>query len=208
MRFDAYTYLFPPRPENAIPRSMIEGFEKRGYVAQCKMNGTCNVLAVTPDRSLRCMTRHKTPHKLWSPSKGSAAAFQGLPGKGWYVFTAELLHSKVPGIRDVNYIHDIVVADGVHLVGRSFSARQQILADLFSSDFACEMPSHHVIDAHTWVSKTVTTELGVFFDRLINPEHEGIVLKNPKAPLALGAKPTSNGSWSVKCRRPHANYAF
>ena len=37
---------------------------------------------------------------------------------------------------------------------------------------------------------------------------EGIVFKDPAAKLAPCVTQLSNGTWQVKVRRPHSNYAF
>jgi hypothetical protein len=208
MRFDSYDYLWPPRPENAIPRPMISYYERRGWVAQAKKNGTCNVLAVAPNRALHCMNRHKAEHKLWSPTAASSACFRDLPGHGWYVFVAELLHSKVEGIRDTNFIHDILVADGRYLVGMTLDERQDLLADLFLTGPVEERAGHYVLNERTWLAKNERGDFMAFFDRLNRPEDEGIVLKDPKSKLALCLKPSSNAAWQVKSRRVHKNYTF
>lgn len=36
MRFDNYSYLYPPRPEKAVPRAMLSTYERMGYIAQAK----------------------------------------------------------------------------------------------------------------------------------------------------------------------------
>lgn len=136
MRFDEWRYLYPPRPDSksAIPASSLTNLEGDGWIMQAKMNGTCNVLAVSPDRkSIRAMSRHADAHKLWGPSEHTLEAFANLPGNGWYVFVAELLHSKVAGgVRDTNYINDVLVADGEYLVGTRFVDRRLLLALAFN----------------------------------------------------------------------------
>lgn len=208
MQYASYTYLWPPRPETAIPRSALSFYEKRGWVAQAKKNGTCNVLAVSPEKKIVAMNRHAQPHKLWSPTAASSAAFADLPGKGWYVFVAELLHSKVEGLRDTNFINDILVADGTYLVGMTFIERQSLLAKLFLKGGEAETESHYVINDNTWLAKNRINDFDAFFASLDKPEDEGIVLKNPNAPLALCLKAASNSTWQVKSRRQHKNYSF
>lgn len=212
MKYERFEYLWPPRPNSkrAVPPSGPMGlsfYEKRGWVGQYKKNGTCNLIAVSPDKKLVTMNRHKEDHKLWNPTPGSSAAFKKLPGKGWYVFVAELLHSKVPGIRDTNYIFDVLVADGKYLVGTTFEERQEILADLFPKHRS-ETESHRVIDDHTWVAKLLRGNFEEIFNRLHRPEDEGLVLKNPKGKLELCSRESTNTLWQVKCRRPHKNFSF
>jgi hypothetical protein len=149
MRYDSFAYLWPPRPDQPIPQTLLPYYENSlGYVAQAKKNGTCNIIAVKPslwradnnaDDWMVCMSRHKEDHKLWTPTAASSAIFKGLPGEGWYVFVAELLHSKLKeGPKDTNFINDILVADGDYLIGKTFGERQYMLYDLFLGEEAAD----------------------------------------------------------------------
>jgi len=211
MEYSSFRYLWPPRPEKAIPREMLGFYANRGWVAQCKMNGTCSVLAISPERQIFAMNRHEDEHKLWQPKPAHLQDFVKLPGKGWYVFVAELLHSKVPGIRDVNYVHDILVADGVQLAGTRFDQRQERLSWLLLNrkrGKSREMLTHWEITPTLWLAKNYVNGFGDLFDRLDRPEHEGLVLKNPAGTLSMCLREGDNSGWQVKCRRPHKNYSF
>ena len=119
-RYDSYKYLWPPRPEEdhrIEPRRLNE---KVGTLwVEAKLNGTSNVMAFDPGRNIKAMSRHgpQAPHKAWQPDAFTRAAFLDLPGKGWYVVGCELMHSKVSGLRNINYIDELLVADGEYLVG-------------------------------------------------------------------------------------------
>ncbi len=205
-----YEYLWPPRPENKIAPALLGFYENRRWVGQIKKNGTCNVIAVSPapNRELIVMNRHKEDHKLWTPTEGSSAAFKALPGTGWYVFVAELLHSKVMGgPRDTNYVFDVLVADGTYLVGKTFMERQAIMNGLFPTDMGSTF-SHRIIDPHTWVARLFTEDFRGVFDGLTSAEDEGIVLKNPMSTLEPCSRKAANASWQVKCRKPHKNFSF
>lgn len=209
MRYDSFQYLWPPRPEKAFPPALLPTMEKKGWVAQAKKNGACSIIAVSPERQITAMNRHNEAHQLWSPTRASSAAFQNLPGAGWYVFEAELLHSKVRGgPRDTNFVHDILVADGASLVGANFTERQALLKALFLSGEEDETASHYVINANTWLAKNVRKGFGAFFRSLDKPEDEGVVLKRPEAVLNPCVRASANSAWQIKCRRPHANYRF
>jgi len=218
MRFEEYRYLYPPRPEQRVPPAMLSHYEERGWLAQCKMNGTCNVLAISPERKIVAMTRrHNEPHKVWTPNEDSERAFQNLPGIGWYVFVSELLHSKVPGIRNVNFVHDVVVADGEHLTGTTYMSRVNMLTDLFRTDSGVDHSlclSHLVIDQNTWLAKcyskqsTIESFNKLFLRAIKHKEIEGLVLKNPEAELRHCINESSNSSWMVKVRRPAKSYSF
>jgi hypothetical protein len=209
MQYQSFSYLFPPRPEKAIPRNFFGFYERKGWVAQAKKNGTCNVIAVSPDKKLICMNRHNEDQKMWSPSKDSAEAFQSLPGRGWYVIVAELLHAKVTnGQKDTNYINDILVADGEYLIGQTMMARQARIADLFQRPGQAEASGHYVVNDNTWVAKNIASDFKGFFATLDTPEDEGVVLKDPSSTLAICSREKANVSWSVKSRRQHKNYGF
>lgn len=208
MDFSEYQFLWPPRPEKAIPRALINFYEKRGFIAQVKKNGTQNVLAVSPSKTIHAMTRHNETHKLWKPTDLSSLAFKQLPGDGWYVFVTELLHSKVAnGTRDTNYINDILVCDGKHLVGMTYQERMDILHNLFPNTPVIT-DSSHVINSNTTLARCHTGNFVALFDSLRDGEDEGLVFKNPKARLAYCSRQTSNVDWLYKCRRLTKNYGF
>lgn len=208
MKYDRFTYLWPPRAERAIPTAMLPGYEQGGYFAQIKKNGTCNIMAISPDREIVAMNRHKEAHRAWRPDGSTQKAFQSLQG-GWYVFVAELLHSKVPGIRHINYINDILVADSESLVGVAYAARQERLRQIFPIRTNPERKApfgigYSVIDEHTWLADNYTPGDNYFelFKSLTDAADEGLVLKKPDAGLVICARPGSNTAWQVKVRRP------
>jgi frataxin-like iron-binding protein CyaY len=212
LEYSKYQFLLPPRPDNVIDRIQLPWFEKQGYVLQYKKNGTNNVMAISPDREIIAMQRHNIPHKLWAPSAHTIAPFRDLPG-GWYVFVAELLHNKVKdgatkGLRDINYINEILVADSQHLTGTTFIDRQALLAKMFGAD---KLPiaasgSHYIIDEHTWLARNHTTNFSKIFAGLTAAEDEGVVLKQASARLKPCTTATANSAWQVKLRLPRTSY--
>lgn len=204
MRYEKFTYIFPPRAETAIPPNLLKAYQRKHWTAQVKKNGTNSVIFVSPEKKVFAMGRHNNDHKQWSFTPETAAIFKALPGKGWYVINAELLHSKVSGIRDINYIHDILVDDGEYLLGTTYAQRYSRLLMLFLHDTATTTYSHFVLDKHTWLARNHDGSFAELYDSLTNPEDEGIVLKNMLGRLAI----KGNGGWTVKCRRPHKNFEF
>jgi hypothetical protein len=124
MDYDAYAFFVPPRPELAVPPDLIRDYDARGFIAQLKKNGTNNILTVSPAHELTTTTRYGTSHKLWSPSDASGQIFKSLPGNGWNVLNAELLHSKTAQIKDVNFNFDIYVDRSQKLMDLTFAQRQ------------------------------------------------------------------------------------
>lgn len=199
------TLLYPPRADNAIPPERLSFYEKQGdWWLQLKKNGTNSLIYVSPDKKVTTANRHLQNHKQWELSPATEAIFKTLPGNGWYVINAELLHSKVPGIRDIHYIHDVLVDDGEYLLGTTYAQRYARLQMLFLKEGAVKKDGYYAVDDHTWLARNFTEGFRNIFDSLTKPEDEGIVLKNRLGKLAV----RNNNGWTVKSRKPHKNFAF
>jgi hypothetical protein len=206
--YDSYRYLWPPRPEKAAPQELIQFYERRGWTAQVKKNGTCTLIFARGDEVI-FKTRHNDDHKAWSPLPVHREFFAGRPG--WNVYVAELLHSKGPLLKNHLYLFDILVSDGVELTGTALAERQEMLRQRFPSPRADIIGSRAGIGARMITADVSQAEIVDDPSRTwadLGPLDEGFVFKNPLAKLAPCATPTSNSNWQVKVRRPHANYSF
>lgn len=209
-----FTYLSPPRPERAIPPAMLAFYEQLGWFAQLKKNGTCSVIYVSPEKEVTGYGRHGAEkHRSWSFTENSRKAFETLPGSGWYVFVAELMHSKVPGIRDTNYVHDILVSDGKYLLGTTYAQRLKIINQLLVGPDCTLEPGYWKKSDHLWIVRNFRENFAELFASLqkkdgagkdLHPGDEGLVLKNPSGLLSV----KNNGEWAVKCRKGTKLYGF
>ena len=147
MKYDEYSYLWPPRPSNAIPYDMLKFYELRKYWAQVKKNGTCTVIFARGNEVIFKTRHNDDDHKMWSPTPEHIRFFQG--GDKWNVYCAELLHSKTPHVKNQLYIFDKIVDEGVHLVGTKFEERQLILQSQWVDDLEKE---HHQTRVHDYIS--------------------------------------------------------
>jgi hypothetical protein len=209
MIFDSFLYMTPPRAKSPIPPSRLGLYESMGWIAQLKKNGQNSVIYVPPNRIPFAYNRHGERHKTWVFTAGSEAIFAALPGNGWWVFNGELLNAKVSGIRDINYLHDVLVADGELLLNTTYQYRHDTLCATLpklSKSRILETPTHWILDAHTWIAKRITAGFSALFDGLTDPEDEGLVLKNPQG--ILGTRCGNGAGWMVKCRRPTKNAGF
>lgn len=188
-------FLYPPRPEQAVPRAMLPFFEDRGYVAQIKKNGTCSMVWIDRAGKPTFYTRHGEAHKAWKPSR-ETCAFLGQYRNTALIF--ELLHSKGGGVRDTLYFFDALVADANDLYGMKLNDRLHLLRGMINDKAPDNM------------SVTVNHESNfqTLFDGLVDPLDEGLVLKDPNARLGDCYRAGRNGDWQVKCRRPTKNYGF
>ena len=204
MRYDSFRFIKPPRAEEVIPPNMLSFYESQSWVAQVKMNGAYNVIFCnTGEKKLIALNREGKPHKAWNWTEESADAFWTLPKKGWYVFCAELLHSKGPEIKDTNYLHDVLVWEGRHLIGYPYKDRWPLLKKAFKKASTQEDLHYNIVNQKTWLAKTFWhADFRAIYDSLDSPLEEGLVLKNPKVGL------DSPISWQVKCRRKTKNFEF
>lgn len=205
--FTSYMYIEPPRPENVVMPGSLGKYEKLKWVAQVKKNGTRSVVFVPPKgQEPFAKTRHPEDpeHKAWPGfSAKSVHQFKKMQDDKWHVFDTELMHSKGFGIRDTHYIHDVLVFEGVYLLGKSMIERQEILHECFDVKKHQQTQSHYVIDSNTWVARNHRMGFRKLFDNL-KEEDEGLVLKNPRGLLTT----RHNSYWMAKCRRAHENFGF
>lgn len=200
-------YLFPPRPEAAFPPDSLSMYESNGYVCQAKKNGTCTLLVMTPSEII-AYDRHGSRQKMWKgPNKDMTSGLRERLPIGYSAIVGETLHSKVPGIRDVFYIFDIVAVQGQLLLGKTFRDRQKIIRDVFKG--GKDYQTHRDIGGGIWVAKNFIAGFSALYSKIIvNPEDEGLVVKHPDARLANMFKEGMNSSWQAKCRKPTKNYSF
>jgi hypothetical protein len=184
-------FLYPPRPEKAITPTLISFYERRGWVAQVKKNGTCS-LASTNDGDTTFYTRHNEQHKAWTPTEEIINALN-RPNT---TFIFELLHSKGGGVRNTAYVFDVLVLDGKSLEGVSLKDRLDMLPNLVPQSEGVKIVENH------------TKNLEGLYRSLTSPLDEGIVLKDPKALLNSCQRDSLNSQWQVKCRRGMKNYSF
>lgn len=202
LRYETYTYLWAPRPETKIAKPQLAFYENEGWWAQKKKNGTCTLIFARKNEII-FKTRHNDDHKLWTPEGDHNAFFAGR--EKWNVYVAELMHSKVKGgPKNELYLFDQIVKDGVQLVGSTFAERQEMLHDEFSGK---DEGDQIRIAPRITLAKCFNEDFIEMYEHL-KPEDEGLVLKNPLAPLKACFKADSNSPWQVKCRVGHKNYSF
>jgi hypothetical protein len=163
------------------------------------------------------MGRHGPDNKLtWQPGERWQEFQRHLPGKGWYVFVGELLHSKGVGVRDTIYLHDILVDDGNYLIGETYAERYERLASLCNEMPGIELSlseytSQIVICPGVWLTVNHQESFTDWYREInameTNAAVEGLVFKNPNAKLAP-CTPRNNGAGQHKCRRTTKNLSF
>jgi hypothetical protein len=207
--YTSFRYLYPPRPESVITSDRISYFEQQGWIGQYKKNGTCSIIAYSPQGEFIAMGRHNEPHRAWTLTQEHKNTFWKLWPKGeWTIVVAEILHNKTPTIKNTIYVHDILVAHSQYLVGETFRARQKLLTELLPASMG-ETESHYLVTENIWRVKNLEENLSDHFNNIKDPRiNEGLVLKKVDSVLKFCDTPTSNSGWSVKVRYPTKNYIY
>ena len=209
MKYNKYTYRYPPRPETQIPASVLDDLDNEGeFLAQPKLNGSCMEL-YTNGKEVIVMNRHKKPlaHKL------DVDELRALHrGKGWMLLVGELMNKNKKDENNKYWNHkfvifDILVNNGEYLIGSTFGERYLLLEELYSH-YDCKILLNSISDNCFRVS-SITTEFKMFFD-MITPfdMYEGLVLKRINGKLENGISQKNNTRTQLKCRKPTKNYSY
>ncbi len=207
--------LYPPRPKTSIPPAKIGGYEKKCWVAQRKFNGTRTVIYQTGETGadISMLTRHRTPHKQYMLTKDMRTALESLGVGPLAVLDGELMHNKTRGLKNTIVLFDILVLDGEYLIGSTYAERYSLLWKALGGPKTFEQVTGHSLALHVvgnvWLAENFMTDLTDRFNDCINlDEIEGLVIKNPGGTLDWGTQEANNGSWQVRCRKPHKNYRW
>lgn len=199
--YNAFAYIKPPRAETKQSPNFLDRYERRGWSGQVKKNGTNSIVFVSPDREVFGWNRHGEAHRAWQFSSAPPEAseiFKKLPGRKWFVFNGELLHSKGPGYKNIHFLYDLLVSEGIHLTGTTYEYRYRLLHDVMGNPPESG-EDHYTVNPMTWIARNYTGNLHELFVNL--PEapkvNEGLVLRNPDG-VYYGPKADA---WMVKVRK-------
>lgn len=202
-------YIFPPRPENKIPRSSLDKFDNGMFIAEPKFNGSCCEPYIEVD-SIKIMNRHKN---FLTGVKIKDEEFRSILDVGdGNLYVGEYMNkSKKDKFGNVfNHkfiIFDIIVLRGEHLIGKTFLERYNILLDLF--DFISEDDLTYKISENIYLTKIFETNFCEIWDDITKIDMiEGLVLKKKNAKLETGITEKNNVKSQIKCRKETKNYSY
>jgi ATP-dependent DNA ligase len=228
MKYNSFRYLVPPRPNTTIKpfSSHFEAMKnRRNWRAQVKKNGQRNLIFIDPDGKVDMWNRHQERHLNYNAPQwvvDEVLASITLTGR-WIVIDGELLHNKDKTTKNMLYWWDLLVYDGEYLVGTTYGERHKMLFDvtvpIIDGKRTRIGPNFHPavddeIDRH--VGDSITLARNISPDRYediwkrftLTSYIEGFVFKDTNAKLMPCIGEKSNGSWQVRCRKPHKAYSF
>lgn len=211
-RYSQKMRIHPPRPESAIPPSTLSHY--KGYIAQYKYNDVRTLAIFSPFDEVELLNRHLQPHRFYSLSPGMKKALLSLKLRKdrYHILDGGILH-RVGGLRDRIVFWDILVHDGRYLIGETLARRYALLQKI------CENPAQSEeetgfgiglrVNEHIWLAPLIRENFERHFRLSLGLDVlEGLVLKIPGSRLEQAFGERNNGSWQIRVRKPHVNYAF
>lgn len=223
--YPKYRYLFPPRAENALPDNQLSTFDNGTYIAQPKLNGDC-MLVFTNGLETIIMDRHKKEFLKtikMTPTLGKLhRESTNVVKNKWMVLVGEhMVKSKKNAEGKVwnekFVIFDIIVFDGIQLIGKTFEERQLLLDNLYGKEEVALTSTGTYTDKFLYATeiedvfrvKSFRDCFSAVWNDLIKIDmYEGLVLKRANAKLENGNTQKNNMNSQMKFRKPTKLYVY
>ena len=210
MKYNSYRYLYPPRPQNAVPSTDLNYYDNGSFIGQPKLNGS-NSTIYTDGVKVIIMNRHGDRLTRFEIKDDEILSLYKGTG-GWTVLNGEYMNKSK---RDENsvfnhkfVIFDILVNDGDYLIGKTFKQRVELLDEMFSK-VECEKDYLWGISDNVYRVKSYENNFSMLFDTLTPIDMiEGLVLKRVNARLEMGNTELNNTKSQVKARKKCNSYRF
>ena len=206
--YNAPSYIYPPRPEVKAPPSVLGTYEKMGFIAQPKLNGSCAVLFLD-GASSKMMGRHNNTfaREILNPENLKRLH----RGGGWMVLVGEDMNKSQKDGKGKTFdgfvIFDILVHNGKHLLGTTFLERQKLLDTLYPGTSFDDFID--TVGPSAYRVKNITGKFSEIWPRMTKIQmYEGWVLKRPDGVLEHGFREKNNTRWMVKVRKATKNYKY
>ena len=210
MKYKEYSYIYPPRPKNAIPINTIDKWDNNIMVGQPKMNGS-NASIYTDGSSIYVMNRHG--QRLTNFNLNKSEILNLHRGTGWIVLNGEYLNKSKNDETGKSFNHkfiifDILVYNSEYLVGSTFQERINILDSLYGTKNS-EKEYLLSISENIYRVKSFYNGFSEIFNNLTKIDViEGLVCKRKNARLELGTTENNNSKSQIKFRKQTRNYKF
>lgn len=236
--YTEWRWFYPPRPESVVEVGDIaynSWASESDAIGQLKLNGTRNMIFVSPEREIRFWTRKRNKDlspKYQDPNLPLEAPIEQkyvipdvmkrnllamTPAGHWTVFDTELLHFKTEHVKNTLYFFDVLVWESQHLIGKTYTVRYKIIHRLLGDVFVPlnaarteEQRGAALGQNNFFIAQNFSpTEWGNVWER-VQPYNfvEGLVLKRTSGAsrLEAGHAMKNNSSWMCKLRKPHKNF--
>ena len=205
-----YRYIFPPRPKNAIPDTELEFWDNGSLIAQPKLNGS-NCVIFTNGVKTIVMNRHNQRLTNFNISDNEIKDI--YRGEGWMILNGEYMNKSKSDENNQVFNHkfvifDILVYNGVYLLGTTFEERINMIYSLYGEE-TYKDPYLNQISDNIFSVKSFYTDFKTIYDEITPiPLYEGLVMKRINAKLEIGNSELNNHRSQLKCRKRTLNYSF
>ncbi len=209
--YNAYKYIYPPRPEQKMSYTSLGTFEKMDkFLAQPKFNGSSLEL-YTNAKIFMTMNRHKE-HMICKIPPIELLHLSKENGHRWMVTCGEYMNKNQNDETNTPWNHkyiiwDILVYGGNHLLGWTYDERLKLLRDIYP-DNPVKKYLHQITENCFRVDSIYAGFEQAYNDIVPHNMYEGLVLKRKNAKLENGTSANNNTSSQIKIRKPTKNYNF
>ena len=232
LKVDTTQYIFPPRPQTAMPFDDCCFFTEVGWGWQYKINDSRCLIKYLPDGNVELWNRHAERFRSyhcpdWLEDQLCLVRDHlGLSSTELHLLDGGLYDQKHAAIKDTICIWDILVRDGKHLLGTTYMERFEAVAvgtipynfshDSYESPikfgmsysdapnvFHLEWNPNGTPQAAWDAVHAVNTPFGE-----TSPLLEGMVFKNPEGRLEMGMREKNNEGWLCRTRVKTGRHPF
>lgn len=231
LKINEDTYIYPPRPEGAVPRGDHSIFEDLGWVAQFKYNDTRCLIKFCSDGRIQLWNRHAEMMRTYHTPitlQEQLEQIRDKLGPGYHLLDGGLLDQKHASIKNTIVIWDIIVKNGEHLTGTTYQERYDQLQD-FTTGLAWIYDDDHRETCYA-IGQQITKDIFLPTNwepknwercwRLIDsinepwltqgngPVLEGLLFKDPEGTLSHGFREKNNSNWLARSRVETGRHRF
>lgn len=210
MIYSNFQYIYPPRPENNIPSSDLDFWDKtNSLIAQPKFNGS-NCLLFLRGKDMVVMNRHNDRMSNFNiPSNELLNLSQG---DKWTIFNGELMNKSKKDQNNQLFnnklvLFDLLVDNGDYLIGKSFEYRYNLLKSKLNTNKYNNYSD--IVSENIYLVKSFYNGFEELFNQFTKVDMlEGLVLKRKDAKLERGNTAKNNTKSQIKCRKQTLNYKY
>lgn len=213
MNYKGFSYIYPPRPKNAIPTKDIVRWDNNMMLGQPKMNGS-NCVLFTDGNVIHTMNRHNQRLTRFQIEKSEILELYKPVDKGnWLVINGEYMNKSKSDERGLVFNHkliifDVLVFNSEYLVGSTFQERVDMLDNMYGKT-ECDKDYLYQFTDNIYRVKSYDTNFVEIFNNLTKIDMiEGLVMKRKNAKLELGTTENNNAKSMVKARKATKSYRF
>lgn len=226
--YNDFRYIYPPRPEQKISSDELNKYDNGDWIAQPKSNGSMCELYIPPAGDTRNFGRHYNEHLNLFDMNLDELRKLNKTGK-WMVLVGEFMNKNKftadgkQGFNRVFVLFDILVYDGIYMLGSTYDERVELLDKIFEHKEYNEY--YYRISDNIYRAKTFKKNFLSIFERIAETDAklkkmlkrdmlddvfilEGLVLKKKNAKLEEGTGEKNNTLSQLKVRLGKANYHF